>query len=487
MKGAERRKLNKNAGFSLVELLIAVVILAIIVIPLLNLFLSSHKLNIRSRQTLRATTVAQDIMEGLKAYDIEELKEQFNNPADGFYVIDDKLIKGTVAEETAREVDPSGNPAPGLYYFSMSKLNMQGSEYDALIMVDARGYMDGSYKKHDNILNSAKMADARSIDKHNGTFVEEDKIRKAMLGSVWKDPAMKDALALTGATEQDIKDMADKVTFKELDRFFHDVSRTIEVELNTSTETDEEGNPMVDMSVTESYEFIGRDSSGNPLIGSDGFPVMVHTVGDVDVNVLVDHMPCGVVRGDEANVNIFYYPLYGNPDSFDDEIIVKNNTGAKLNLLIAKQRYEGANPGTPDPDDQELLTDAQLMAAEMRYKVDVHILNAHGTPMNNDDFTLKTNLGMNLAGKAFVTGEGKEVDCPSQLAVNNFEMDLNHTSQMNIFTLDGVRSPMGAEGADGEITELIYDVEIGVYKEGAAGKDFPDEDCMVVIEGSKNN
>ena len=42
----DRRKQNRDAGFSLVELLIAVVILAIIVIPLMNLFLSSNRLNI---------------------------------------------------------------------------------------------------------------------------------------------------------------------------------------------------------------------------------------------------------------------------------------------------------------------------------------------------------------------------------------------------------------------------------------------------------
>lgn len=121
MTGAERRKLNKDAGFSLLELLIAVVILAIIVIPMLNLFLSSNKLNIRSRQTLRATTLAQDIMEGLKAYDIEELKAQFKTPAEGFYVIDDNLIKGAVAEETDMEVDGSGNPSEGIYYFSLAR------------------------------------------------------------------------------------------------------------------------------------------------------------------------------------------------------------------------------------------------------------------------------------------------------------------------------------------------------------------------------
>ena len=189
----DRRKQNRDAGFSLVELLIAVVILAIIVIPLMNLFLSSNRLNIKSRQTLRATTAAQDIMEGLKAYDIEELKTQFADPSSGFYVIDSRLIKGSVAEEPSLEVDAAGNPAPGLYVFSMRRVSMQGSEFDAKIEVDGRGYMTGTLT-HDNEFNDAALADARSIDKENGTFVETEKIRQAVLKSVFKDSDMDTAI-----------------------------------------------------------------------------------------------------------------------------------------------------------------------------------------------------------------------------------------------------------------------------------------------------
>ena len=140
MTAEDRRKLNKDAGFSLLELLIAVVILAIIVIPLLNLFLSSNKLNIKSRQTLRATTAAQDIMEGLKAYNMEEIRAQFDDPASGFYVIDSRMIKGGVKEEAPGK----GNPTDGLYVFSMKELNMQGSKFDAKIEIDGRGYMSAT-------------------------------------------------------------------------------------------------------------------------------------------------------------------------------------------------------------------------------------------------------------------------------------------------------------------------------------------------------
>lgn len=476
MTGADRRKLNKDAGFSLLELLIAVVILAIIVIPLLNLFLSSNRINIKSRQTLRATTLAQDIMEGLKAYDIEELQAQFTKPADGFYVIDDNLIKGAVAEETGMEEDGSGNHMEGIYYFSLQKVALQGSEFDALVKVDAREYMEpgthGNALDGDPLVLNKGIGDARSIDRDNGTFVEKDKYRQAMLRTVWPDdPAstpVKSAMIADGITKADF----DKITFKNLDTLFTSVGRTIKITLTRSDEKDEEGNYKTDMSVTEEFQFAYQDK-------------VFSTRGDMNSMIMVDNMACGVISGKDANVNLFYYPLYGRNTM--DEIVINLETkdGKKvnldsLNLLIAKQ------VPTVQVNPDEVLSDAQLMAAEMRYQVDVTIED-DGIEMDKEKFSLKTNLGTNLAGKTYMEAEGKKVDIPEQLVVNGFRMNSSGTSQMNIYTLDGVRSPMGIAGKDGEVTELFYNVEVSVYKEGAAGKGFPEEERMIVIEGSKNN
>lgn len=499
MRAADRRKLNKDAGFSLLELLIAVVILAIIVIPLLNLFLSSNKLNIKSRQTLRATTAAQDIMEGLKAYDIDEIREQFKEPGSGFYIIDSRLIKGGVAEETALEVDPSGNPALGLYVFSMKELNMQGSKFDAKIVVDARGYMPGT-TTHDNEFNDAALADARSIDKENGTFVEAEKYRQAVLSSVFKDNGMKSAieakLKASGVADADLaaeyaklQDSSDSayICYKNLTTFFGKVSRTLTIDLTTSAEVDKEGHPMVDMVVTEVYDFTYKDVSGAD--------VEVHTSGDMGSGVMVSALPCGKITrmvdtatGDEEiNVNLFYYPLYGASAKVSDKIVINNGSGADLNLLIAKQRHETTDPSDPnkvDLSDPEYLSDPQLMAAEQSYRVDVEIKDAHGGAFDKDKFILKTNLGLNLVGEKYA---GPSIELPAQFTVNGTHMDLSGSSGMNIFTLDGVRSKMGKDPAPGEATELIYDVEVSVYEEGAAAGGFPDDKRMVVIGGSTTN
>ena len=73
---------NENAGMTLVELLVAITILGIIVVPLLHTFVSSSRVSLKTRRQLRVTTAAQDIMEGLKAESIESLSCSFNYPDD---------------------------------------------------------------------------------------------------------------------------------------------------------------------------------------------------------------------------------------------------------------------------------------------------------------------------------------------------------------------------------------------------------------------
>lgn len=489
MTAANRRKLNKDAGFSLLEILIAVVILAIIVIPLMNLFLSSNRLNIKSRQTLRATTAAQDIMEGLKAYNIEEIKEQFDKPADGFYVIDSRLIKGEVKEETALEAD-------GLYVFSMKKLTMQGSEYDAKIEVDGREYRTDTSSPapntHKNKFNDTALANARSLDKNNGTFVETYKIRKAVLSGVFKDSDVEagiKAKLLTVGTPNDKLDdefleVKTDATFENITTYFDKVARRIEVLLEDDPDpanVDENGNPKVNMTVTQTYDFTYMDPS------NVSNKKTVSIWGDSSTSYYVRNLPCGKItrmKDGSLNVNLFYYPLYGPTGKIvDDEITIENKTGAKLNLLIAKQRVDSGDPS--------YLTDQQLMQEEDRYRANVTV-NMSGAPMTADQFILRTNLGMNLAGMDFLKSQGRTSEyVNNRYTVNAMSMVAATPpaagSIYHIFTLDGLRSPMGQPASADETTELIYDVKISLYKEGAAATGFLDEDRMVVIEGSMTN
>lgn len=76
------KKIKKdNSGFTLVELLIAMVIIAVVLTPLYNNFRQSTYLNGKAKATMDATNMASNIMEGLSAYSAEEIIL-------GFYTLD---------------------------------------------------------------------------------------------------------------------------------------------------------------------------------------------------------------------------------------------------------------------------------------------------------------------------------------------------------------------------------------------------------------
>lgn len=62
-----------DKGFTLVELLIAVIIMAIVAVPLLHGFVTSYRVNARSREMMRATTLAQNEMEIFEKEKLEVL------------------------------------------------------------------------------------------------------------------------------------------------------------------------------------------------------------------------------------------------------------------------------------------------------------------------------------------------------------------------------------------------------------------------------
>ena len=67
-----KKNKNSNAGMTLLEVIIAVSIFSITAIVLLQSFVTSSRINKKSNLYLEATTVAQNIMEEIKAKKFEE-------------------------------------------------------------------------------------------------------------------------------------------------------------------------------------------------------------------------------------------------------------------------------------------------------------------------------------------------------------------------------------------------------------------------------
>ena len=78
-RNKQHKKLN-NKGITLVELIISITILMLVSGTLLSAFVVSMRMSKKSRDLHRATTVAQNVMEGIKLKSAEELAYQFNYP-----------------------------------------------------------------------------------------------------------------------------------------------------------------------------------------------------------------------------------------------------------------------------------------------------------------------------------------------------------------------------------------------------------------------
>lgn len=132
---------KQNKGFTLIEVLIAITILGIIVIPLLHAFVTSANVNAKSKRIMDATTLAQNIMEEFKASSLEGMLEQF----------------------TVDDVDEED----GTYLLSQVNVASGSSNYDVSVLVS----------KNENGTNN--LANINSMDQSNcGYYVQPEELEQ---------------------------------------------------------------------------------------------------------------------------------------------------------------------------------------------------------------------------------------------------------------------------------------------------------------------
>lgn len=445
MKQKEKgQQLNKNAGFSLLELLIAVTILAIITIPMLHMFVTSARINGKSRITLRATVLAQDIVEGLKAYQIDEIQDQFNGVED-FEMLNTSVIAGdcTYKEDVKREIDENGpdpddssKAKPGKYYFVLKNAKLENSRFDVLISIDATGYVEGATPaKHDSFLNTSDVAKVTSTEKNSGYTQKKQ----------WIDNMHEEILKEI----QDPNNLGIPKTAQDFNIVGLSYKRTINIKLyDDGTFTDDEGNTITKTNATiyYMYEF---------SYGGKSYTYSYPSAGDPN--------PCGNFEGN--NFYLFYYPLYG---AESDKIVFECKQSKALNLYIAKQV-------------DETMSDSELNAAENAYKAVVNIEDP-----SKDHFTIRTNLGTNIVNDTFLESIHGSAKVPGQVTYQ--QNGATMVNKLDIFDLGGIRDKEhGADGDNDAITEFIYDIVVEVYEQGAADTGFPADMRKVTFDGTKNH
>ncbi len=454
------RKESPDGGFTLVELLIAVTILAVIVVPLLHMFVTSTRINVKSRQTLRATTVAQDIMEGLKAYTLEEVRAQFEPPEgnsgsdyyvpqDGFYIVNSSMIQGGVRELT--ELETAGEE---IYYFGMEDLKLQGGEYDALIVLDASTYGDkvstDPDAAHDNQFNGTYYAEIGSIsevggDETDSSYHQDKDLDETVVAEI-RDQ-LEDAFTAAG------KEVPDELEDLEPSEVI--TGRNIMVELSRKEITG--GDDVCQAKITIDYQW--------EFPGSWQYQSQYDTVTDSGTITAVD----GITRSfSSGNFYLFYYPFYSLTKQIDEitfdikdaAILLDEEQPLLKSLTLVKQIRSdvdtASNTIAPELSDADLLKYENSYRAAVGFSADAVV---------SGSLSFRTNIDVNLAEPTEELVGITYYSIPGNLSAN---IDQYSIPNLGIDSTGGSNIQVLTENTSGKVTNVIYDITISVYQAGAA-------------------
>ena len=140
--------INDNSGLSIVEVLVAVAILAIVFVPLLKTFTQASTINARAQKLQNVTSLAEGVMEDVKGKSIQELHDLAAERADVSFLPLDK--DGTLTKGNLNNVPP--------YTVTYENVTAtQGITYDAVVTISTDNY------------KSTDRSDARKANKlsHN--------------------------------------------------------------------------------------------------------------------------------------------------------------------------------------------------------------------------------------------------------------------------------------------------------------------------------
>lgn len=296
-----RGKLN-DRGFSLVELLVATVVLAIIVTPLLHTFVTAGATTVRSRRLGDATLAGRNIAETLESVPLSRL---FSEPDPGRY------FAGATSKELYRAEGgsylPGADPAvTDRYYLGVRGLEAGGSFFNAMITLDAGVYHspagDGlndmeitDYSNMDAVYSQSRDAD--DPDKLGWSSFKE---KADALHADWSQASARPIRTITlSVTEEEEK------IFAELEfRYLYTYRYTV-----TDETTGE---------VTSHIGTLRSDPVSYALL-PQGYSLLSN-------------------NGQLPNIYLIYYPLYEEDGVTNDIIRIENEIAQPFRLFLVKAR-----------------------------------------------------------------------------------------------------------------------------------------------------
>ena len=136
-------KKGNNKGFSLLELLVAVAILAVIVTPFLMAFLTTTRINKTTKEAQRAKFAATNVMEDIRSRDVDSVIANSVKQDDGTYLYTTTQVSDGVDYtveailDTKAYTDDKTDEATDYNAEKMANIYGMSSAYDGFYELDA--------------------------------------------------------------------------------------------------------------------------------------------------------------------------------------------------------------------------------------------------------------------------------------------------------------------------------------------------------------
>lgn len=467
-----RRKIErKSGGFTLVEILVAITVLGIVIVPFMHSFVTASRTNAKAKTLQNATALGTSLMEEIKANSIEELAFEFNYPnkttdsgsESRFDIIDAgtfesveevradgdsyqpvlkykkdasgadnrKYVTASVLYEdyqsgSSDEYEYLGQES-GKYYFVMKGVKSGTGTYDALITMDANAYKTVDDKGYND--QTTPIIDSVDV-LQDAFYVQSAGFDEEYAKKIYEESGSPKDILAESLLDGDLSN--------------GELKRTITIDIEKS------GN-LTNVYVTYDYQTYNYK------------PGLYSTSSKKNLIYSNVESPGYELR----SIYLCYIPNYASAvinSAVKDEIIVNNPFNVEAELFLIKQKQSSYNTYLYQMKDSKYY-------CEVSVREDVGNFNASS---HKAALSVRTNLNENI------------YDSSAGL-INKYSLTYSNLEMTQTATLKNAKNILDEKSLDGaEVKDRIYDVCVEVYEEGQADSNFSGSP-IAVITGSKDN
>lgn len=333
-----KKMTSDNRGLSLIELLVAIVVLGIICIPLITTFINSARINRNAKRVHSASTLAQSLMEEYKATNISVLLQD--------------VSEGSVSASYYASLDSeqqkivSGNQEAFIPYvfYQTGIAATNGHVYDARITLNPMPYssFDLSVSNSSNA-NTVQIPTLPQVDNAKSAVIssqitaQDNKIS----GGVSNYAAEKKILALFGGyssadliSEGILKNTPGKTAEENMKDTLVGISNKLEKKIILTVENDPAHVPAGFAAVTCDVEY-KYDYAGSLISDSSVTVNAYQSYYSIDAPTPPDADDASEELPGRMTVYLFWTPSPYNTGN--DEIVIRNNTNCRIDVYLIKQ------------------------------------------------------------------------------------------------------------------------------------------------------